>query len=66
MLIVNTPICPDCGECVMTRDLSTLDRVGMLLSLFIFFPLAIWIYLTPRRIFCQSCGKVLTTKPAHS
>jgi branched-subunit amino acid permease len=63
MLIVNTPICPNCGDCMMTRDLSILDRFGILLFAFIFFPLAIWIYLTPRSLFCQGCGKVLSPNP---
>jgi branched-subunit amino acid permease len=65
MLILNTPICPKCNDCVMTRDLSKFDWFGMALFFFIFFPLAIWIYMTPRRLYCQNCGKVLSPRPAE-
>ena len=63
MLITNTPICPRCRECVMTRQLSWIEFAGIAVFLILFFPIAIWIYLTPRALYCQNCGNVLSTRP---
>ncbi|MEX2545135.1 MAG: hypothetical protein WD316_08415 [Phycisphaeraceae bacterium] len=66
MLILNTPVCPACSECVMTREFSGVDRWAMVVSLVLFFPLAIWLFLTPRRLYCQNCGKMLAPQPPNS
>jgi hypothetical protein len=63
MLIVNTPICPKCQECVMIRRFSALDRIGMVLFLFLLFPIAIWIYLNPRSLNCAGCCNELSEFP---
>jgi hypothetical protein len=64
MLIVNTPICSHCGKCVMTRRFSAGDCIGMALFAFLFFPVAIWVYLNPRYLHCQGCGFNLAEQPA--
>ncbi len=63
MLIVNTPICPKCGQGFLTRRFSTLDYIGMALFLLLLFPLSIWIYQNPRAMLCQHCGVELQEKP---
>jgi hypothetical protein len=63
MFVVNTPICPRCGDCVMSRELSALDWIGMAVFTLLFFPLAIFIFLTPKRLHCRCCGKVISDRP---
>ena len=63
MLIVNTPVCPHCTKCVLTRKFTTTDKIAMGLCVFLFFPLAIWIYLNPDFLYCQSCGAELSERP---
>ena len=63
MLFVNTPVCPSCNKCVLTRKFFTIDYIGMVLFVFLFFPVAIWVYLNPRSLYCQSCGKELSERP---
>ncbi|MEX0885026.1 MAG: hypothetical protein WD009_01185 [Phycisphaeraceae bacterium] len=50
----------------MTREFSGVDRWAMVVSLVLFFPLAIWLFLTPRRLYCQNCGKMLAPQPPNS
>ncbi len=59
MLITNTPICPRCQRAIMSRSFSAADWVGIVLFAIPFFPLAIWIYLNPRYLFCRNCGAKL-------
>lgn len=48
----------------MTRRFSATDYVGMVLFVLLFFPIAIWVYLNPRFLYCQSYGKQLSERPA--
>jgi len=59
MLIITAPICPRCHEAIMSRHFSTFEKVAMVLLLLMFFPFAVWIYLTPRYLFCRNCGNKL-------
>jgi hypothetical protein len=66
MLITNTPICPRCHETIMSRYFTGFDWFGMILLAVLLFPLAIWIYLNPRYLFCRSCGAKLGQFPMRS
>jgi len=63
MLITNTPICPECRQCVMSRKFSMFDIIFMVISTLVFFPLAIWLYLNPPALYCQGCGYILAEVP---
>ena len=36
-----------------------MDYIGIALFVVVFFPLAIWIYLTPRQLLCRNCCNTL-------
>jgi hypothetical protein len=64
MLILSSPICPRCEKSVMTRQFSGFDYFGMVLFVVLFFPVTIWIYLTPRHLHCHMCGLELSERPS--
>lgn len=48
----------------MTRKFTAVDYIGMVIFTLLAFPVAIWIYLNPRSLVCQSCGAELNQGPA--
>ena len=64
MIVGSSPVCPRCRKCVMSRGFSKIDYVAMVAFIFLFFPLTIWLYLSPRYLVCRNCGNVLTEGPA--
>ena len=63
MFIVNTPICPQCKDAIMSRGFSTLDNIVIFVFIFIFFPPALFLYLSPRSLHCHNCGNTLSDAP---
>ena len=63
MFIVNNPICPQCKEAIMSRQFSTLDNIGIFILIFVFFPVALLLYLSPRALYCRNCGNTLSEAP---